>query len=163
MRPADFGEIQGAGRALRSDCCMRKVAVPTLAAKKASVSEWLRDIHPSFDGYFRTSADDWRAFVLLECLVVCRLSWRNLAPARGPFQASTPAPSDPCPRPTRGGRSNYSPDCSKAQRKREGRILRSLERWWTRALDGSSTPFDIIGVGNYRWERLKQPSPSIRR
>lgn len=47
---------------------LRKVAVPALAAKRASVSEWLIDTHPSFEGYFRTSADDWRAFVLLECL-----------------------------------------------------------------------------------------------
>jgi hypothetical protein len=47
---------------------LRKVAVPALAAKTASVSEWLIDTHPSFEGYFRTSADDWPAFVLLECL-----------------------------------------------------------------------------------------------
>lgn len=47
---------------------LRKVRTPALAAKKASLSEWLTDTHPLFEGYFRTSADDWRAFVLLECL-----------------------------------------------------------------------------------------------
>lgn len=47
---------------------LRKVPAPALASQKASVSEWLMDSRASFEGYFRTSADDWGAFVLLECL-----------------------------------------------------------------------------------------------
>ncbi|MGR9363633.1 hypothetical protein ACU8OO_34830 (plasmid) [Rhizobium leguminosarum] len=45
---------------------LRKVSVPAPAAKKESVSEWLSDAYPSFEGYFRTPSLDWRTFVLLE-------------------------------------------------------------------------------------------------
>ncbi|QTG17030.1 hypothetical protein G6M86_27440 (plasmid) [Agrobacterium tumefaciens] len=202
---------------------LRKVAVPALAAKKASVSEWLIDTHPSFEGYFQTSADDWRAFVLLECLdglglplsrIVRRLKgsnhlhvelarfncsesesaeaglpsfgveacvfiflsdlekrdavvclggiWRLLAD----LPKQQPLPFGPLPaRPTRGelvvkrreeAESILQWIAAKLSATDRDEFVRGLEGWWTRPLDGSSTPFDIISVGNYRWERLKQ-------
>lgn len=41
--------------------------VSTPSPNKTSLSQWLEGTRPSFEGYFRTPADEWRAFVLLQC------------------------------------------------------------------------------------------------
>lgn len=35
--------------------------------------------------------------------------------------------------------------------------------WWTRPVDGSATPLDIVKAGDYRWTRLKQQVAAIER
>lgn len=195
---------------------LRKVPAPVLAAKKASVSEWLIDTHPSFEGYFRTSADDWRAFVLLECLnglglplsrivrrlkgaehlhvelagvdcsasesaeaglpafgvEACVFTFLSVLEKRGAvvclpggiwrllveLPSQRPLPFGPVPaHPTR---SQYA---AKRREELEASLQRiaaklcpadrdefesGIQAWWTRPLDGRSTPLDIIAVGH---------------
>lgn len=208
---------------------VRKVPAPSLAAKKASVWQWLIDTHPSFEGYFRTSADDWRAFVLLECLnglglplsrIVTRLkgaehlhaelagvdcsssesaeaglpafgveacvfTFLSILEKRGAvvclpggiWRLLVELPSQQAlpfgPVPARPTRSEY---VAKRREKLEASLQRiaaklcpadrdefesGMEAWWTRALEGRSTPLDIIATGNYRWERLNQQLATI--
>ena len=206
-----------------------KVPAPAVAAKKASVAEWLGDIRPSFEGYFRTASDDWRAFVLLECMnglglplrrIVNRLkaaehlhvdllrfassktqsaeaglpafgveacvftflsdleqrgavvclpggNWRLLVELPG----QQPLPFGPLP-----ARLTRSELTTMRHEEIEGILQRiaahlsptdseefanGIGAWWKRTLDGSSTPLDIITVGNYRFDRLKQQLVAI--